>query len=169
MENRSRLITLTVLLLCGVVGCRRDAILAGKVGQEAELTEDELVRLSFVPWSAFQCAAVTTDDKEAERLLKLGLDSGRRFVKMCIGEDGKGVSATAHKNKCAAVSSKISMFWSGLGFGSADFTLGQVFQLAKEHVSKDIYLTVNGSFPPKKVIEIRRTTKFQEMNCQLLR
>ena len=154
---------LVVGVLAVVVGCKGTSLGVGV--ESGKPTDDELVRMSSLPWDAFRCAVVAPDDKETSRLIRVGLDAGREFLKACAGD------APPKKQRFQAISSKVPLFWTLIAYDhqSYDFALGQIYQQAADNVGKEIYEVVDGSFPPKELIDSRRENKYRGMNCVHIR
>jgi hypothetical protein len=116
----------------------------------AQVTEQQLIRQSAATVSAFACVALSPTDKEADRLLQLGLKNGRAFIQ------GAQASPEAYKK----ASNEIAILWRWVTTGSPDFMLGQVYWMMVEAASKNF--TDPKSAPGLKSIE------YNSKNCRLI-
>jgi hypothetical protein len=150
--------TLGTRLLLFFVTCLSYGCGGSAVDGASPESNAELVRKSHLVWSAFRCSLVSTKATEETRLFTIGLTAGREFLKACGGTD-----------RCDPINSEIPIVWRMVQYPSNDFALGQVYQQAADHSGKTIYETVNGAFPDKELIAIRRDTEYAGQNCTHLR
>ena len=96
---------------------------------KAEAQGDDLVRLSKLSISAFECSVVATDKKEDARLFEVGLTAGRTFL------DGINRLEPAERQK---VEREVALIWLSKDSPSNDFVLGEVYQFVRERVFHEL-------------------------------
>ena len=89
----------------------------------ADPNVDEYVRKSYLVISAFDCAIVAPNVKEAERLFTIDLESGREFIEFARGK--------------ADVIAKAPWQLALLSGPTTDFILGQLYAMRVAHIHKD--------------------------------
>jgi hypothetical protein len=87
---------------------------------KAEIQGDDLVRLSKLSLSAFECSVVATDKKEEARLFEVGLTSGRKFL------EGMNRLEPAELQK---VEREVALIWLSKDSPSKDFLLERFISL----------------------------------------
>ncbi len=113
---------------------------------------DQQIKNSYLTLSAFECSAVSPDEKEAERLFLVGLNSGREFI----------AYANAHKkNYLKDLKPKVAILWNMTGGPSPDFILGQIYADRVEEVYKEFTTD-------KELWKLKKSNMYHEKNCALL-
>lgn len=89
--------------------------------------DDALVKKARLSVSAFQCAIVSTHDKQVDRLFLVGLKNGREFVD----------TMRAKPDVFKRIRDRVPMLMTTNGGPTTDFILGQVYaQLAADIYKK---------------------------------
>jgi hypothetical protein len=125
---------------------------------KAEIQGDDLVRLSKLSLSVFECSVVATDKKEDARLFEVGLTSGRKFL------EGMNRLESAELQK---VEREVALIWLSKGSPSKDFVLGEVYQFVRERVfhELDYYQNEGGELA---ILNGNKGRMFLQKNCSLI-
>ena len=125
---------------------------------KAEAQGDDLVRMSKLSISAFECSVVATDKKEDARLFEVGLAAGRKFL------DGMNRLEPAERQK---VEREVALIWLNKDSPSKDFVLGEVYQFVRERVfhELDYYQNEGGELA---ILNGNKGRMFLQKNCSLI-
>jgi len=125
---------------------------------KAEAQGDDLVRMSKLSISAFECSVVATDKKEDARLFEVGLAAGRKFL------DGMNRLEPAERQK---VEREVALIWLNKDSPSKDFVLGEVYQFVRERVfhELDYYQNEGGELA---ILNENKGRMFLQKNCSLI-
>jgi hypothetical protein len=118
----------------------------------AESSVDLHIRNSYLTLSAFECAAVATNDKEHERLFLLGLKAGRDFISY-VQANPTTYAKDFHP--------KVAVLWNMTSGPSPDFILGQIYVDRVDEMYKDFDLD-------EQLWKMRKDKKYRDKNCALL-
>lgn len=117
----------------------------------------EFAQMGQATWSAYKCstlAALGSDQKEQERLFKMGYDNGKRFF----------AALDAKKLQPADMESEVPIaIITLMGGPTADFMLGRIFEAAIDNAAKDV---LN---PDRSLQKTLAQSKFASQNCGLLK
>jgi hypothetical protein len=95
----------------------------------AETRITEAVRLSKLALSAMECSMLAPDKSDAQRLAKIGLDTGKKYF--------DAVAKLSEKDEKAA-GKEIPAIWIGVSGISPDFVLGRIWQKMEDIVHKSL-------------------------------
>jgi hypothetical protein len=125
---------------------------------KAETQSDDLIRLSKLSLSAFECSVVATDKKEDARLFEVGLTAGRKFL------DGMNRLEPA---KMQEIEREVALIWLNKDNPSNDFVLGEVYQFIRERVfhELDYYQNEGGELA---ILNGNKGRMFLQKNCALI-
>lgn len=128
---------------------------------QAQTSKDFAV-MGRVAWSAFACSSLAAhfkDQKEQERLFRLGYEQGKAFIE----------AAQAKKVDRKDISEEVPIGVTLLLQGpTPDFMLGRVYESAQEEALKGVFRT-NEAFNTEEVQASLARSEFTKQNCRLLR
>ena len=118
----------------------------------ADSTVENQIKNSFLTLSAFECSVVAPNEKEADRLFKLGLNAGREYI----------AYAQEHSDSYANdLQPHVAILWNMISGPSPDFILGQIYANRVDEIYKD--------FSSDEVEwKIRKDNMYREKNCGLI-
>jgi hypothetical protein len=133
----------------------------------AQTGNPEKARLGLIMWAAFQCALfaeLSGNKNEQERLVMVGLKSGRDFL------EALKAGQVSRDNLNKEVPIGVTML---LGGPSPDFTIGRIFEYASRDaydaaVKDDIAAGVEASVRDA-LKKTRAMTSFENNNCVLIK
>ena len=128
------------------------AALVSAPAAHAEVNIDEQKKNSFMTLSAFECAVVSPNDKEGERLFKLGLKAGRDFLKFV---------QTDRNLYLKTIKSQVPMLWNLTAGPTADFVLGQIYADRMNKIYEEFT-------PDDELWNLTKQKMYREKNCELL-
>jgi len=107
---------------------------------------------SFLAISAFECAVVSPNDIESERLFKLGYTTGKDFLHF-VQTDTNLYQKT--------LKSQVPMLWNLMGGPTPDFILGLVYADRQHEIYKEFS-------PDNEIWKSKKQKIYQARNCALL-
>lgn len=117
----------------------------------AESTTEPYIKKSFLTLSAFECAVVAPNEKEAERLFALGLKAGREFIAF--------VQSSSEQDQ-KTIKSKVAMLWYQ-GGPTPDFILGQIYADRQREIYKEFVMH-------DQLWKLKKDNMYRAKNCSLI-
>ena len=128
------------------------ALLLSNATALADPKTDAQIKDSFLTLSAFECAVVSPNDKETERLFILGLNAGREFI----------AYAQSHKDSYLKdLRPKVAILWNMTSGPSPDFILGQIYANRADEIYKEYS-------PDEGLWKMKKQNMYHSKNCALL-
>lgn len=127
-------------------------MLLGSTAAQAGSEVDRQIKRSFLVPSAFECAVVSPNDKERERLFMLGLKAGRDFIRFV--QDNTDLY---RKN----MSDHVPMLWNLIRGPTPDFILGRVYADREREIYKEFS-------SDDALWNIKKRNMYDAKNCALL-
>ncbi len=136
------------------------ALIASNAIALADTETDAQIKNAVLTVSAFECVAVSTSPKDKFRLLTLGLNAGREFIKYVKSHPDIYLNVLRFK---------VPIYWElhgGLFSGpTPDFTLGQVYQDRVHEMEEKIRVDKEGWMEQMKA---QMKAMYREKNCTFL-
>ena len=95
----------------------------------ADTQKEELIRLSKLAFSAFECSVEATNENEEARLFDVGLVAGRKFL------DGMNDLGRVERDNLVK---EVAPMWFYKVNRSTDFVMGEVYQFVRRFVYDQI-------------------------------
>lgn len=118
----------------------------------AESNVDKQIKNAFLTLSAFECAVVSPNDKEAERLFTIGLNVGRDFIQFVQSNPDLYLKT---------IRSQVPILWSLTSGPTQDFILGRIYAAMEDKIYKEFS-------PDEELWKIKKQNMYQTKNCALL-
>lgn len=118
----------------------------------ADSSIDAQVKNAFLTLSTFECAVVSPDDKETERLFMLGLKAGRDFIE--FARANPEIYRTS-------LSPKVPFLWNMTSGPTPDFILGQIYAGRVHEVYKEFSRD-------EELWKVKKQNMYHSKNCALL-
>ncbi len=122
----------------------------------AEPDVEMQIKNAFLTLSAFECAVVSPNDKETERLFTIGLKAGRDFVQFVRSNPDLSLKT---------IMPKVPILWSMTSGPTADFIIGRIYEERMNEVMDEIYK----KYPlDEELRKMKKQDIYQTKNCALL-
>ena len=118
----------------------------------AEPNAETQKKNSFLALSAFECAVVSPNDKEAERLFMLGYKAGKEFLQFVQTDTDLYLKT---------MKSQIPLLWNLMAGPTPDFILGRVYADREHEIYKEFS-------PDNELWKLKKQNMYRTKNCALL-
>jgi hypothetical protein len=119
----------------------------------AETRVEEVIRLSKLTLSAWECANLAANEADSQRLEEVGMTAGKKFLETAP-------KLTEEEQKTAG--RDIAILWRGVPGPSVDFILGRVW----EKMSDIAYKSLGDD---TKNWDREKVVKYSQKNCMVIR
>jgi hypothetical protein len=127
-------------------------VLIGTSTVHAESNIELQKKNAFLTLSAFECAVVSPNEKETERLFTLGLKVGRDFIQFAQANTDLYLKT---------IKPQVPMLWNWIAGPSPDFILGQIYADREHDVYKEFSLD-------NELWKIKKQNMYNAKNCVFL-